>query len=385
MLSANQKPWYRRMCFLTGVSFLLLTSTMPAEEVPQADTDGVIRIPLLKPSAKYPRNSEGDFVQLADGRLMFVYTRFLNGSDFATSVLAARFSSDGGLTWTNEDKVVVANEGKMNTMSASLLRLQSGRIALFYGRKNSLADCRFYMRISTDEAKTWTEPTLCIPDAGYYIVNNDRVVQLPDGRLVIPAASPAEREFRFIDSQSDRINPSREEAMCYLSDDEGRTWRRSHSVVKPPFDGEYGIEEPAIVQLKDGRLWMLCRTQEGRHYQSFSSDDGETWSTSTPTPLLSPCSPASIERIPQTNDLMLVWNDHRNVDAAHRGRRSPMNVAISRDEGKTWEQNRILGDIPGHEYSYTAIEFVGNRVVLGHNVPGAIQQITLFDVDLLYE
>jgi len=62
-----------------------------------------------------------------------------------------------------------------------------------------------------------------------------------------------------------------------------------------------------------------------------------------------------------------------------------MNVAIFRDEGKTWEQNKILGDIPGHEYSHTAIEFVGDRVVLGHNALGAIQQITLFDVDWLSE
>jgi len=130
---------------------------------------------------------------------------------------------------------------------------------------------------------------------------------------------------------------------------------------------------------------MLCRTNEGRHYQSFSSDGAETWSPSTPTPFVSPCSPASIERIPHTGDLMLVWNDHRDVDDAHRGKRSPLNVAISRDEGKTWEHDKILGDIPGHEYSYTAIEFVGDRVVLGHYVPGAIQQITLFDVDWLYE
>ena len=52
--------------------------------------------------------------------------------------------------------MVVPNEGKMNTMSVSLLRLESGRIALFYLRKNSLSDCRLYMRTSSDEAKTWS-------------------------------------------------------------------------------------------------------------------------------------------------------------------------------------------------------------------------------------
>jgi len=234
----HKRSYCRRNAVRAIASLLLLVNTLPAEDAqsPRPDADGVIRIPLLKPSAENPRNGEGDFIQLADGRLVFVYSRFLeSGSDFAASDLAARFSSDQGLTWTSEDKVVVPNEGKMNTMSASLLRLQSGRIALFYLRKHSLADCRLYMRVSTDESETWSEPTLCIPDAGYYVVNNDRVVQLPNGRLVVPAASPAEREFRYIDGNSDRIHPSREEAMCYLSDDEGRTWRRSRSVVKPPF------------------------------------------------------------------------------------------------------------------------------------------------------
>ena len=241
------------------------------------ETDGVIRIPLIKPSAEYPRAGEGDFIRLRDGRLLFVYSRFLHsGSDFAAAGLVGRYSSDGGLTWTQDDVVVVPNEGEMNTMSVSLLRLKSDRIALFYLRKNSLSDCRLYMRTSSDEARTWSKPKLCIPDAGYYVVNNDRVVQLSSGRLVAPAASPPDRQFRFIPGKGDMIEPAREEAMCFLSDDQGRKWRRSRSVVKLPVEGRWGLEEPAIVELEDGRLWMLCRTHEGCQYQSFSNATGVT-------------------------------------------------------------------------------------------------------------
>src|SRR5690625_1595396 len=61
----------------------------------------------LKPGDNNPRNSEGDFVQLNDGRLMFVYSRFVgtSRSDFGTSSLAARYSEDGGRTWTDEDEL----------------------------------------------------------------------------------------------------------------------------------------------------------------------------------------------------------------------------------------------------------------------------------------
>ena len=95
----------------------------------------------LLPGKGNPRNSEGDFVQLRDGRLLFVYTHFTGGSgDHATAHLAGRFSSDGGLTWTREDVTIVQNDGKKNIMSVSLLRLKDDMIALFYLRKDSLSD-----------------------------------------------------------------------------------------------------------------------------------------------------------------------------------------------------------------------------------------------------
>ena len=113
----------------------------------------------LTPGPGNPRNSEGDFIQLKDGRIMFVYTRFTGGgSDHAQAHLAARFSNDDGRTWTAKDKTVLSNEGGLNIMSVSLLRLHNGDVALFYLRKNSLKDCRPLMRRSADEGKTWSKP-----------------------------------------------------------------------------------------------------------------------------------------------------------------------------------------------------------------------------------
>ena len=97
----------------------------------------------LAPGPGNPRNSEGDFIQLKDGRWLFIYTHFTAGADdHAKAHLASRESSDGGRTWSDKDKIVVSNEGGFNVMSVSLLRLKSGEIALFYLRKNSLQDCR---------------------------------------------------------------------------------------------------------------------------------------------------------------------------------------------------------------------------------------------------
>ena len=77
----------------------------------------------LEPHEGNFRNSEGDFIWLNDGRLLFVYSHFTLGShEFDSGYLAGRFSADSGKTWSSEDQLVLANEAKLNTMSVSLLR-----------------------------------------------------------------------------------------------------------------------------------------------------------------------------------------------------------------------------------------------------------------------
>jgi hypothetical protein len=345
--------------------------------------DGVTRIRLLPPTpGANPRNSEGAFVVLKDGRILFVYTYFSGGSgDHAAAHLAARSSRDGGKTWSTQDKPVLANEAKMNVMSVSLVRLTSGEIALFYLHKNALDDCRAYLRLSRDEGNTWGAPTLCIPDAGYFVVNNDRVIQLKSGRLVVPASRR---------NAPGSPTPHPGVAVCYLSDDSGKTWRRSKTELHPPHTSKTGLQEPGVVELKDGRLLMLCRTDQGSQYRSFSTDGGETWSEAAPSAIRSPVSPASVKRIPNTGDLLLVWNDHSRIDPARQGKRTPFTVAISRDEGGTWERVKTLEDDPDGWYCYTAIAFVGERVLLGHCAGDSkvgrlnLTQITSFDLDWLY-
>ena len=378
----SRRPLRRVLLVVIGL-LSAAAAIAPAERPEVIEKDGVTRIRLLPPTpGRNPRNSEGAFVTLKDGRIVFVYTHFTGGgSDNAAAHLAGRYSRDGGRTWTAADRLVLPNEGRMNVMSVSLLRLRTGEVALFYLRKNSLEDCRAYLRLSTDETKTWGPPTLCMPPEGSYVVNNDRVVQLQRGRLVIPAARHNSPGGKWT---------SRGVALCFLSDDDGKTWRPSRSELEGPKGSRTGLQEPGVVELKDGRLLMLCRTDQGCQYRSYSTDGGDTWSQAEPTDIKSPVSPASVKRLPQTGDLLLVWNDHANVDAAHRGKRTPFTVAVSRDEGKTWGKVKTLEDDPEGWYCYTAIHFAGDRVLLGHcagdkRVGGLNRtQITLVDLRWLY-
>ena len=214
-----QKPTALTLVELLLVVLLLLPaclSSAPAAELATVFT--------IEPSDEHPRNSEGDLIELHGGRWCLVYTQFYGGtSDHAGANLVRRISADRGKTWS-ADRIVVPNEGGKNVMSVSLLRLQSGAIGLFYLRKTSLTDCRPIMRVSLDETDSWSDPVECITDeVGYYVLNNDRAVQLASGRLVLPVALHATAE----EPQWDHAG----KVMCYLSDDEGKTWRRSQHVL----------------------------------------------------------------------------------------------------------------------------------------------------------
>ncbi len=318
----------------------------------------------LSPTPGNPRNSEGDFVRLADGRWLFVYTHFDGGDgDHASAHLAGRVSGDGGATWSTEDTLVLPNEAGMNVMSVSLLRLTDGRLALFYLRKESVTDCRPYLRTSSDEARTWSAPVKIIPDAdsAYYVVNNDRVIQLREGRLVVPVALHPVRH----DPPS---HSPQGHALCYVSDDGGLTWQRGQeAAVERRADGvPVTIQEPGVVELADGRVMMFCRTDTGSQYVATSQDGGSTWSPLRPSAMISPLSPASIKRIPSTGDLLLVWNDHAGIAEALTGKRTPLTLAISTDEGEHWDGARDLERNEYGWYCYTAIAFADDGVLLAY-------------------
>lgn len=374
----NKINWSNQMNFAKIIAIVLLFvgCTSNNSNQPIYKESGKEIALRLEPKEGNPRNSEGDFIQLKDGSILFVFTHFTNGTgDNASAYLAGTYSYDNGKTWTNEDVTILGNEGGMNIMSVSLLRLQSGKVAMFYLRKNSETDCIPFMRISSDEAKTWSEPKRCIDTEGYHVVNNDRFVQLPNGRIIFPT------------SKHEAPNWANGKVMCYYSDDNGENWLQSEQVINSE---NIVLQEPGIVEFKDGKLLLFCRTDTGVQYFSFSEDSGETWSPVEPGNIKSPLSPASIERIPATGDLLLLWNNNYKPER-DGGKRTPFNLAISKDNGLSWEKIKTIEGDPAGWYCYTAIEFVDNHVLLGHcagdtrtNSGLSTTQITRLSLDWIY-
>lgn len=285
-----------------------------------------------------PRNSEAAIFPLKDGSLLLAWTEFYagNGADHGPARISGKISTDGGRIW-GDKYTLVENNGGCNVMEVNFMRLNTGKIALFYLQKNTKStDCRIIMRTSTDEGKTWINPKQLSPSGKYTGLTNGRSIRLHSGRILLEAW---------------------EGGYCYcaFSDDDGKNWRDSQHVK--PADGE--CFENACIELKDGKVLMLMRTGLGGQYKSISSDGGETWCEPKITPLTGTAAPASISRIPATGDLLVIWNHNPGAK-----KRNPLTSAISKDEGETWGYFRNLEDSPGDAWAYPAITWVENRALV---------------------
>ena len=111
---------------------------------------------------------------------------------------------------------------------------------------------------------------------------------------------------------------------------------------------------------------MYIRTGAGELYRSESRDLGMNWSDPEPMGVASPQSPATIERIPGSDTLVMVWNDHSHLPVAERKARTPLSLALSHDEGKSWSKTFVIEPDPKGWFCYTAMEFTPEALLLAY-------------------
>ncbi|TWT93623.1 exo-alpha-sialidase [Neorhodopirellula pilleata] len=135
----------------------------------------------------------------------------------------------------------------------------------------------------------------------------------------------------------------------------GGVWK----TIGPINDGkEFNAIQPTLLKHGDGRLQVLCRTQENVVVSSFSDDDGATWSDLQAIDLPNPNS--GIEAVTLTDGRhLLVYNPTDRSGKVTDGRtgwggRGVLSLAVSND-GLSWSDIGILDEEKKAEFSYPAI------------------------------
>lgn len=316
---------------------------------------------VAQASAKHPRNGGADLIDLKDGSILIARMKIFSSElefpagDDAPSDIITTISHDGGKTWGNERTLIERGPNDTAAYMPNFLRLRNGNILFGYemyhrfvqGEEKSISG---YMRTSRDECKTFSEPATIFSHSAHHGGSSSDFRQISSGRIVIPICYMTGAALQ--DEGKGLAPTDTSVAGSFTSDDEGRTWNECQSYIDLPMRGSM---EPKIEELEDGRLLMVMRTQLGSVFQSFSEDGGCTWSKAQTTGLQSPESCPGLLRIPQSGDLLLIWNDSPyDPQFDHYGVRSPLSVAISKDEGLTWEKSKAIESDPEWEFTNPA-------------------------------
>jgi predicted neuraminidase len=158
------------------------------------------------------------------------------------------------------------------------------------------------------------------------------------------------------------VDPMRLVSACVVSGDQGKTWKLSQAIDLGKLGGygdHAGALEPTVVELRDGRIWMLIRTNKGQFYQAFSTDKALTWSDPAPTPILSPNAPGFLTRL-SGGRLALLWNlidadqasGWRSGEKPTTNQRNRLAIALSEDDGNTWSQPVICAQAKEISYPF---------------------------------
>jgi hypothetical protein len=337
-------------------------------------------------------NSRVTVANAPDGTLVMLSTRKgENGND-----LIAMYSDDG-LQWSDP---VVLRKGFEH--SGAILFTRDGEMHSFYtqwrteAEKSTGNNGRFidvwYTR-SLNGRTSWTEPQRIF--AGW-MGGPLHPIELTTGRILLPFESwvfgrsyqnPGSGFHQF-------LYTGQFISTAVYSDDVGKSWVRTNDIEAPvPDPGTIGANEPAAIELKDGRIWLLTRTQMGRFYEAYSENKGAHWSVARPSRIISSDSPPGFARL-KDGRILLVWNDCLRFPYAYGGRQV-LHAAISEDEGATWRGYREIyrdphrGDPPtkdadyGTGYPYVMTTKTGDVFVTNGQSSG--MATLLFDPQWLYE
>ena len=304
-----------------------------------------------------PRNGEGSFLRIDKNTIMYAYSKFRGNdwNDYCPADIYAIYSYDEGETWQDE-RLIVKHDSK-NVMCASLLRFSNGDIGTFYLKKDEETDsCVIYVIRSSDNGKTWSEPTRCIQEDKYFVTNNDRVIKLKNGRILIPANYHA-----FVKDAPDKSVTSVGIFNIFASDDDGYTWYKlSDNIEIPEKESQSGLQESGLYQRETGEIIAWSRTDMGFQYECISYDDGKTWTTQQPKKTFtSPCSPMSMKKV-CSDKVVAVFNPipnytTRELQNARSWGRTPYVCAVSEDDGIEFDKFFYLEDDETNGYCYAAI------------------------------
>lgn len=230
-------------------------------------------------------------------------------------------SDDGGESWSKPRLAIGARTAESQKISGALVgNLWTDpldRLWLFFDQQLGDPQQRitnWYIRCDHPDAAepAWSEPVMFSEGC---TLNKPTV--LKNGDWLLPVSDWQQKTARV-----------------FASTDRGGSWKERGQLKFPDWE----FDEHMMVELQDGRIWMLARTK-GQPFESFSTDDGKTWSEPQQAATVQNINARFFLRRLKSGRILLVKN---GSPAERLPRRTHMSAWLSDDEGQSWKGGLLL-------------------------------------------
>ncbi|MDE1193584.1 MAG: exo-alpha-sialidase [Arachidicoccus sp.] len=319
------------LLFMISLSFISLN--LPAQKQ-NYWKDGIVKDEFIYDSAPFPQCHSATIAETPKGLVV----AFFGGTKERNPDVEIKVCRLINGKWTAPVSVAdgIQNDTlRYPTWNPVLYQIPHGDLLLFYKIGPKPAVWKGWMIRSHDNGINWSAPE-ALPDGFLGPVKN-KPIALADGSLLFPSGVESGKTAIHFELYNIRQN----------------TWKM---MQLPPNDSNYKSPiQPTIILHGKDTLQALCRSKEERILQTWSYDNGKTWTSLSKTNL--PNNNSGIDAVTLKDGRYLLAYNHAIPDSTWKngkGSRTPLNLAVSKD-GKNWYAALILEDSPVSQYSYPSI------------------------------
>jgi predicted neuraminidase len=220
------------------------------------------------------------------------------------------------------------------------------RIYLFFKVGRPIEVWETWVCTSEDQGKTWsTARELVAGNKGGRGPVKNKPIVLSNGDWLAPAS---------IQNIWDGCKIW--DAFMDISSDRGQTWEKIPITLNRENIKGFGLIQPTVWESQPGCVHAMIRSSCGYLFRSDSRDFGRTWCPAYQTSIPSNNSGIDLDRL-SDGTLVMAYNPV----AKDWGKRTPLRVALSQDNGKTWPRFKDIETGEG-EYSYPSVIAQGQEI-----------------------
>lgn len=315
----------------------MITMTSQAIRIPKSCK--IVATEYIFEDAPFKQCHASTIIELNDGSLMAAW---FGGEYEGSKDVEIWASVRKGDAWSVPKQIAngIINDSLRYPCWNPVLFRTKDRLSLYYKIGPNPREWWGMVIRSTDEGKSWSAPEK-LPDGILGPIKN-KPVTLTSGVILSPSS----------------IETKTEEWHAHIerSTDDGKSWEKISIDPKNPVK----VIQPTLLLYPEGKIQALLRSNQNYIMESWSADEGKTWSPLAKTNVLNPNS--GIDAVTLSSGLqVLVYNPMESGKDWVNGR-NKLNVAVSVD-GKIWKDVAGLEDQPTGEFSYPAIIQTSDKAV----------------------